>query len=69
MNNTTNVWITSTGNSWGTSTAGGQVHTAPASKWTEQDWAEFEEATNTEKVEVFRYLARKYEETVTTFTP
>jgi len=69
MNNTPTVWVTSTGNSWGTSTAGGQIHTASTSKWTEQNWAEFEQAPNDEKLEIFRYLATWYGETVTTFTP
>lgn len=69
MNTTPTVWVTSTGNSWGTSTAGGEIYTASTSKWTEDDWAEFEGATNSEKFEVFRYLATWYEETVTTFTP
>lgn len=68
MNTTSTVWVTSTGNTWGTSTAGGEIYTASTGKWTEQDWAEFEEATDREKLEVFKYLARRYDETVTTFT-
>lgn len=67
MENT--IWVTSTGSSWGTSTAGGEIHTVSTSKWSETDWAEFEEAPNDEKWEVFKYLASKYELTVTTFTP
>lgn len=63
---TRTIWVTETGNCWGTS---GDIHTASTEQWTEDDWQEFEEASNEEKWEVFRYLARKYELTVTTFTP
>lgn len=66
---TDTVWVTSTGNNWGTSTAGGEIHTASTRKWTEKEWAEFEEAPNDEKFEVFKYLATWHGETVTTFTP
>jgi hypothetical protein len=60
------IWVTETGNGWGTS---GNIHATDTEKWSEQDWEEFEQAPSAEKFEVFRYLARKYELTVTTFTP
>jgi hypothetical protein len=63
---TDTVWVTQTGNSWGTS---GDIYSTSTDEWSDADWAEFEEAPNDEKWEVFRYLARKYETVVTTFTP
>ena len=60
------VWVSQTGNSWGTS---GDIHSTTTDKWSEDDWQEFEEAADTEKWEVIKYLASKYELTVTTFTP
>ena len=58
------IWVSEDG-SWGTA----PIHTAPTNKWSDDDWAEFEEASDNDKWEVIKYLAGKYELTVTTFTP
>ena len=66
MNTTPTIWVTSTGNSWGTSTAGGEIYTASTGKWTEQDWEEFELTRDDDKRRTLFYLSGKHGETVTT---
>jgi hypothetical protein len=68
MNTTPTVWATQTGNSWGTSTAGAEIYMAATSKWSEQDWEEFETASGDNKAQVLHYLSGKYGETVSTLT-
>jgi hypothetical protein len=67
MENTTatneTIWVADDG-SWGTS----PIRSIETSKWSEADWAEFEEASDYDKWDVVEYLARKYSLTVTTFT-
>ena len=64
MNDTETIWVANDG-SWGNS----PIHSVETSKWSKTDWAEFEEASDDEKYDVVKYLASKYELTVTTFTP
>jgi len=61
---TETIWVADDG-SWGTS----PIRSVETSKWSEADWAEFEEASDYDKWDVVEYLARKHELTVTTFTP
>jgi hypothetical protein len=67
MENTTatneTIWVADDG-SWGTN----PIRSIETSKWSEADWAEFEEASDYDKWDVVEYLARKYSLTVTTFT-
>lgn len=66
MNTTPTIWATETGNCWGTSTAAAQIFTASTSKWSEQDWEQFETAHGDNKARVLRDLSSKHGETVST---
>ena len=66
MNTTPTIWATRSGKGWGTSTAGVEIYTASTSKWTEQDWEEFELTRDDDKWRTLHYLCGKHGETVST---
>jgi len=65
MNTTPTIWVTQSGNGWGTS---GNVFTTTTDKWTEEDWEAFEGASSDRKWHVFMAIARKHGEKVNTLT-